>query len=102
MIDLAEKYAPGLLDLAQQLKTFEDVLHSFSAGPQKFEADRSLDEYLTIQVPDIYFPTNGIHVTISRATCCVVEECGESYEVTFQGVLDYLAQLPRPLHHFAR
>ena len=102
MIDLAEKYAPGLLDLAQQLKPFEDVLHSFSAGPQECDADRSLDEHLTIQVPDIYFPNHGIYVTISRATCCVVEECGERYEVTFQGLLDYLAQLPRPLQHFAR
>ena len=102
MIDLAEKYAPGLLDLAQQLMPFQDVIHSFTAGPQKFEADRPIEEYISIQVPDIYFPSNQIYVTVSRATCCVVEEDGESYEVTFQGLVDYLAQLPQPLHHFAR
>jgi hypothetical protein len=102
MIDLAEKYAPGLVDLAHQLLPFEHTVHSFTAGPQKVEADKGRQEYLVVEVPDIYFPTNQIYVTITRATCCVVEENGESYEMTFQGLLDYLAQLPRPLHYFAR
>lgn len=106
MIDLAEKYAPGLVDLAHQLVPFQDLISTFTAGPQEFEADKSLDEYIWIQVPDVYFRSNQIYVTITRDTCYVVDKDGVhdevNYEMTFQGLLDYLSQLPQPLHHFAR
>lgn len=102
MTNLAEKYAPGLLDLAQQLVPFGCVIQSSTAGPQEFETEESVDEYLMIQVPDIYFPSNRIYVTISRTTCDVLDEDGGEYEVTFQGLLDYLGQLPKPLDYFAR
>jgi len=101
MIDLAEKYAPGLVDLAHQLLPFEHAIHSFTAGPQEVEADEGRQEYLAIHVPDIYFPSDVICVAIHRDGCSVAEE-ESTYSITFQGLLNYLGQLPKPLHHFAR
>jgi hypothetical protein len=105
-MNIVETYAPTLTHLEEQLRPHDPVIISWSAGPVPPSTNPDLwgtEAYILIQVEDPY-RLKGDPDTIlirSETDCVVFSDFGETYPITFQKVLDYLAQLPRPLWSFA-
>lgn len=101
-IELTKKFAPGLLHLAEQLVPHDSVICSFSAGPQGgYTSAWGNVPFIVIQPETLYGYDPDLVVIRGEHDCTLVTSDGEEFELTFQGLLDYLKQLPRPLHTFA-
>ena len=106
-MNLIETYAPTLQHLHDQLREHDSVIVGWSAGPQEGTRDSNLggtDPYLLLQVEDPYQRSGEPDVIVIRSEtdCQVFSDHGETFSITFDNVLAYLAQLPRPLWHFAQ
>lgn len=101
-IQFTQKYAPGLVHLVEQLEPHDSVICSFSAGPQPCGGGAWGDvPHIVIQPESLYGNDPDFVVIYGETNCTIHSQCGEEYSITFQGLLDYLAQLPRPLWSFA-
>ena len=91
MIDHVQKYAPGLVPLAERLEPHDCVICSYSAGPQGGGGAWGDVPHIVIQpasrftakIP-VSSPSTGnktARFTVNMAW----------YSITFQGLLDYLA-----------
>ena len=104
-MNILDAYAPSLKHLADQLRQHESVIISWTAGPQPGAQGSDLwgdEPYILIQ-PESLYKCEGEPDTIlirSETDCVVFSDFGETYPITFQKVLEYLAQLPRPLWSF--
>ena len=102
MIHHVQKYAPGLVSLAERLEPHDCVICSYSAGPQPCGGGAWGDvPHIVIQPESLYGEDPNFVVIYGEYNCTIHSQCGEEYSITFQGLLDYLAQLPRPLWSFA-
>ena len=106
-MNIVETYVPTLGHLHDQLTQHEPVIISWSAGPQPETTDSNFwgtEPYILLQVEDPY-RRNGepdVIVIRSETDCQVFSDHGETFSITFDNLLAYLAQLPRPLWHFAQ
>ena len=105
-MNIVETYAPTLKHLEEQLRPHDPVIMSWTAGPQPTERPDlwgGLEPYIMIQVEDPYRRDGEPDVIVIRSEtdCKVFADHGETYSLTFQKVIEYLAQLPRPLWSFA-
>ena len=102
MIEMTKKYAPGLVSLAEQLEPHDCVICSYSAGPQPGSSGVWGNvPYIVIQLESLYGEDPCSVVIYGEHNCRVHSQYDEEYSITLQGLLDYLAQLPRPLWSFA-
>jgi len=105
-MNLVETYAPTLAHLDQRLEPYECFILSKTAGPQPQAKDPETwgtEPHILIQVQQFNpFPDDFCYVCIRSETDCIVNENGDSAYITFQDLLDYLAQFPRPLYSFDR
>ena len=105
-MNIVETYAPTLKHLEEQLRPHDPVIISWTAGPQPGTRNSDIwgtEPYILIQTEEPY-RREGEPDTIlirSETDCVVFSDFGETYSLTFQKVIDYLAQLPRPLWSFA-
>ena len=102
-MNIVETYAPTLKHLADQLHQHDPVIISWTAGPQSGSGGFGGDEpFILIQVEEPYRREGEPDAIVIRSEtdCVVFTDFGETYPITFQKVLDYLAQLPRPLWSF--
>ena len=105
-MNIVETYAPTLKHLEEQFRPYDPVIISWTAGPQTPSTNPDLwgtEAYILIQVEEPY-KLEGEPDTIlirSETDCKVFADDGETYSLTFQKVIEYLAQLPRPLWSFA-
>ena len=104
-MNIVETYAPTLKHLEKQLHQHDPVILSWTAGPQPRTQGSDLwgaDPYILIQAEDPYKGDGEPDVILIRSEtdCKVFADFGETYPITFQKVLEYLAQLPRPLWSF--
>ena len=105
-MNIVETYAPTLKHLAEQLHQHDPVIISWTAGPQPGSTGSDLwgsDPYIMIQAEDPYKHSEEPDLILIRSEtdCKVFADFGETYSITFQKVIEYLAQLPRPLWSFA-
>ena len=104
-MNIVETYAPTLKHLEEQLRPHDPVIISWTAGPQpagRPDLWGELEPYIMIQAEDPYKRDGEPDVILIRSeTDCKVFADGETYSLTFQKVIEYLAQLPRPLWSFA-
>ena len=105
MSKLVETYAPTLTHLADQLRQYDPVIISWTAGPQPETQSADIwgtDPYILIQPEDPYRHDGEPDAILIRSEtdCIVFSDFGETYPITFQKVIEYLAQLPRPLWSF--
>ena len=105
-MNIVETYAPTLKHLEEQLRPHDPVIMSWTAGPQPGTHNSDMwgtDPYILIQTKDPYKCDGEPDVILIRSEtdCKVFADFGETYPITFQKVLEYLAQLPRPLWSFA-
>jgi hypothetical protein len=98
--DFASQYAPVLADIASQLEEFDAVICGCSAGPQKPDAPDQR-QHLAICIDNPWREPDQ-WVTIYSASECEWWSDGERYCLTLNGLLNYLRQLPRPLHSFSK
>ena len=103
-MNIVETYAPTLTHLEEQLRSHDPVIISWTAEPQPGSTSDiwGTDPFILIQTEDPY-KRDGEPDTIlirSETDCKVFADYGETYSITFQKVLEYLAQLPRPLWSF--
>ena len=98
-IEFAEQYAPDLMHLAVKLEEFEGVIIGFSAGPQKPDAPEQR-QHLEILV-DTKPGERGQWITVYSNDHCEWWYQGEEYRLTFDKLVAYLDQLPKPLHTFS-
>lgn len=104
-MNIVQTYAPTLKHLADQLHEHDPVIMSWTAGPQPDTQGSDLwgtDPYILIQTEDPYKRDGEPDVILIRSEtdCVVFSDFGETYPITFQKVIEYLAQLPRPLWSF--
>ena len=104
-MNIVETYAPTLKHLADQLHQHDPVIIGWSAGPQSGTQNADMwgnDPYILLQVEEPYRREGEPDAIVIRSEtdCVVFTDFGETYPITFQKVLDYLAQLPRPLWSF--
>ena len=103
-MNIVETYAPTLNHLEKQLRPHDPVIISWTAGPQPETQSADIwgtDPYILIQPEDPYRRDREPDAILIRSeTDCKVFTDLETYSLTFQQVLDYLAQLPRPLWSF--
>ncbi len=102
-MSIIETYAPTLTHLEAQLLPYDSVILSWTAGPQPGYQGTELwgpDPYILIQVEDPYKHSEEPSLILIRSEtdCKVLSD--EMYSITFQKVIEYLAQLPRPLWSF--
>ena len=102
---IVETYAPTLTHLEAQLRPYDSVIISWTAGPQPGSTGSDLwgsDPYIMIQAEDPYKHSEEPDLILIRSEtdCKVFADFGETYSITFQKVIEYLAQLPRPLWSF--
>ena len=95
----AAQYAPSLAHLVPALKEHDAVLSGYGAGPQK-PSDPDRRQCLYVMVDNPWREEQW--VTIYSASHCEWFYEGEEYRLTFEQLLDYLRQLPRPLHSFSQ
>lgn len=100
LTDYASQYAPDLADIARQLEGFDALLAGYSAGPQKPDAPEQR-QHIDILIDNPWRELDQ-WVTIYSASECEWWSEGERYCLTLNGLLDYLRQLPRPLHSFSK
>ena len=104
-MNIVETYAPTLKHLEKQLRPHDPVIISWTAGPQPGTRNSDIwgtEPYILIQTEDPYKRDGEPDVILIRSeTDCEVFTELETYPITFQKVLEYLAQLPRPLWSFA-
>tara|TARA_Y100000361_G_scaffold60048_1_gene52673 strand:- start:405 stop:725 length:321 start_codon:yes stop_codon:yes gene_type:complete len=101
-VAFTQKHAPGLVHLAAQLEPFDSLIVSFTAGPQGSSDPFGIVPHILIQPEIPYMPNLELCVCIRGEDDCTVYSEGDEYEITFQGLLDYLKQLPRPIWSFAK
>ena len=106
-MNIVETYAPTLTHLYQRLNEHDSVIIGWSAGPQQDTTDSNLwgsKPYILLQVEDPHQRSGEPDVIIIRSEtdCQVFSDHGETFSITFDNVLAYLAQLPRPLWYFAK
>ena len=104
-MNIVETYAPTLTHLYQRLNEHDSVIVGWSAGPQEKTTDIwGTDPYILLQVEDPYQRNSEPDVIVIRSEtdCQVFSDHGETFSITFDNVLAYLAQLPRPLWHFVK
>ena len=98
--DFSSQYAPALADLAEQLDELDAVLCGYGAGPQKpDDPDQRQRLYVCIDNP---WREPDQWVTIYSSSHCEWWDDGEKWRLTFDDLLAYLRQLPRPLHSFSK
>jgi hypothetical protein len=96
----SSQYAPALADLAEQLDALDPVLCGYGAGPQKpDDPDQRQRLYVCIDNP---WREPDQWVTIYSTSHCEWWDEGEEWRLTFDDLLAYLRQLPRPLHSFSK
>ena len=105
-MNIVETYAPALKHLEEQLRPHDPVIISWTAGPQPGCKNPDIwgtEPYILIQTEDPYKRDSEPDVILIRSEtdCVVFADYGETYSLTFQKVIEYLAQLPRPLWSFA-
>ena len=105
-MNIVETYAPTLKHLEAQLRPYDSVIISWTAGPQPGTRNSDLwgtEPYILIQTEDPYKRDGEPDAILIRSEtdCKVFADDGETYSITFQKVIEYLAQLPRPLWSFA-
>ena len=103
-MNIVQTYAPTLKHLEEQLRPHDPVIISWTAGPQPRTRNSDIwgiEPYILIQTEDPYKRDGEPDVILIRSeTDCKVFTDLETYPITFQKVLEYLAQLPRPLWSF--
>ena len=102
---IVETYAPTLTHLEAQLRPYDSVILSWTAGPQPGAKNSDLwgsDPYIMIQTEEPYKHSEEPDLILIRSEtdCKVFADFGETYSITFEKVIEYLAQLPRPLWSF--
>jgi hypothetical protein len=98
--ELTAKYAPSLLPLAEQLDAFDSVIPSWAAGPvPEAECPGGEEPHILIQLHEQY-GMGCIVMIYSYETCFVHTEYDAPYPITFQGLIKYLKQLPKPIYDF--
>tara|TARA_R100000329_G_scaffold121725_1_gene100348 strand:- start:763 stop:1080 length:318 start_codon:yes stop_codon:yes gene_type:complete len=104
-MNIVETYAPTLNHLEKQLRPHDPVILSWTAGPQPGSTSDiwGTEPFILIQVEDPYKRNDEPDTILIRSEtdCVVFSDFGETYSLTFQNVLEYLWQLPRPLWSFA-
>ena len=105
LMNSVETYAPTLKHLEEQLRPHDSVIISWTAGPQpgSTSAIWGTEPFILIQAEDPYRREREPDTILIRSEtdCVVFSDFDETYSLTFQKVIDYLAQLPRPLWSFA-
>ena len=96
----ASQYAPDLADIARQLEGFDALLAGYSAGPQKPDAPEQR-QHIDILIDNPWREPDQ-WITIYSASHCEWWDEGEEWRLTFDDLLAYLRQLPRPLHTFSK
>ena len=91
--------SPELLEIARQLEGFNALLAGWGAGPQK-PTDPEPRQHLDVLIDNPWREEQWIR--IFSASECEWWSDGERYCLTLNGLLDYLRQLPRPLHSFSK
>lgn len=95
----AAQFAPSLAHLVPVLEEHDAVLAGYGAGPQKpDDPDRRQCLYILVDNPW----KEEQWVTIYSASHCEWWSDGEEYRLSFEQLLAYLRQLPRPLHSFSQ
>ena len=100
LTDYVSQYAPDLADIARQLEGFDALLAGYSAGPQKPDAPEQR-QHIDILIDNPWREPDQ-WVTIYSSSHCEWWSDGEEYRLTFDDLLAYLRQLPRPLHSFSK
>ena len=99
--ELTAKYAPDLLHLAEQLDAFDAVIPSWAAGPVPGAKSNpgGTEPHILIEL----FEDRGIEAIVmiyGEESCFVHTRHAAPYPITFQGLIKYLEQLPKPLYAF--
>ena len=99
--ELTAKYAPDLLHLAEQLDAFDAVIPSWAAGPVPGakSSPGGTEPHILIEL----FEDRGIEAIVmiyGEESCFVHTRHAAPYPITFQGLIKYLEQLPKPLYAF--
>ena len=98
--ELTAKYAPTLLHLAEQLDAFDAVIPGWAAGPvPDAECPGGKEPHILIQLWEQY-GQEYIVMIYSEEDCFVHTQHDAPYPITFQGLIKYLEQLPKPLWAF--
>ena len=98
--ELTAKYAPTLLHLAEQLDAFDSVIPGWAAGPvPEAECPGGKEPHILIQLWE-HYGQSPIVMIYSEESCIVHTGGDEPFPITFQGLIKYLEQLPKPLHCF--
>jgi|TARA_B100000035_G_C20833945_1_gene479950 hypothetical protein len=99
--ELTAKYAPDLLHLAEQLDAFDAVIPSWAAGPVPDAKSNpgGTEPHILLEL----FEDRGIEAIVmiyGEESCFVHTRHAAPYPITFQGLIKYLEQLPKPLYAF--
>ena len=99
--ELTAKYAPALLHLAEQLDAFDAVIPSWAAGPVPDAKSNpgGTEPHILLEL----FEDRGIEAIVmiyGEESCFVHTRHAPPYPITFQGLIKYLEQLPKPLYAF--
>ena len=99
--ELTAKYAPTLLHLAEQLDAFDSVIPGWAAGPVPDAKSNpgGTEPHILIEL----FEDRGIEAIVmiyGEENCFVHTKHADAYPITFQGLIKYLEQLPKPIWAF--
>ncbi len=109
-VAFCRQYVPHLVTLRAALLPFEDVIHTWDAGPQGQSNPSNEEPHfgLGTYAPDapevsVWFAVYADRVETYSTS--VARSATEGWhdppeEISFAGMLDYLRQLPRPFHSF--
>ena len=98
--ELTAKYAPTLLHLAEQLDAFDSVIPGWAAGPvPEAQCPGGKEPHILIQLREQY-GQESIVMIYSEEDCFVHTQHDAPYPITFQGLIKYLEQLPKPIWAF--
>lgn len=98
--ELTAKYAPSLLHLAEQLDAFDSVIPGHAAGPvPEAKCPGGKEPHIMIQLWEQY-GQSPIVIIYSEESCIVHTEGDAPFPITFQRLLEYLEQLPKPIWAF--
>ena len=100
--ELTAKYAPALLHLAEQLDAFDSVVPGWAAGPVPgAKCPGGKEPHILVQL----YEQQGVEAVVmiySEEDCFVHTEYDAPYPITFQGLIQYLEQLPKPIYAFTK
>ena len=111
-INLVKEHEDQTREMRERLYQYDSLISSYSCGPQPASTNYDPEEmaHLWLTIPAVFDNADVLVTAYVDGTCTALYDyhdnemnkmCGgEEYELSFESLIQYLEQLPKPFHAY--